>query len=709
MCTVHVNETVELPPRTESVLPASVRFVFDPGITGIVEPNRSLSERYHVCAATTLVTLDEDMNLPVRLLNPTSAPITLYKDTVVGRFTSLGEKEIAVIDKQAFLSTSEVPKDTCRDPAKEVDLSQTDLTQDQKDQLKSLLSEFRDVFAFSNYELGKTDLIQHHIETEGPPIKQRPYRVSEKQRQCIEKHVNDMLERNIISESLSPWSSPVVLVPKGNSGETRFCVDYRKLNKVTKRDSFPLPLIESTLDALGGSQYFTTLDLLSGYWQIEVNQESKEKTAFTTFGGLYEFNVLPFGLTNAPSSFQRLMESVLRGLNYKIALCYIDDILIFSRSFTEHLEHIREVFLRLRSANLRLKPSKCDFATKSVKFLGHVITRDGISPNPEKISAVKNFPIPKCAKEVRSFLGLANYYRRFVNSFAKIAAPLNALLCKDKKFSWSEQCQLAFDTLKTALCESPILAYPDFSLPFSLHTDASDYAVGYVLSQKQNGLERVIAYAGRNLTPAEKNYSVTEKEGVALISGIQRFKPYLHGRKFTVYTDHSALKYLFTNKNPQGRLARWNLILQEYDLEIVYKQGIKNGNADALSRRSYDINVLDFPSITLNRVVKCQQQDPEVNELLQFLYDGTLPSDDKRARRILLEEENYFISEEGLLCYLPLTSTRTQKENSPRLVVPQSLKYEILVHCHDSPLAGLLRFQKTYDKIKLRYLLAEYV
>ena len=311
MCTVHVNETVELPPRTESVLPASVRFVFDQGITGIVESNRSLWERYHVCAATTLVTLDEDMNLPVRLLNPISAPITLYKDTIVGRFTLLGEKEIAEIDKQPFLSTSEVPKDTCRDPAKEVDLSQTDLTQDQKDQLKSVLPEFRDVFAFSNYELGKTDLIQHHIETEGPPIKQRPYRVSEKQRQCIEKHVTDMLERNIISESLSPWSSPVVLVPKGNSGETRFCVDYRKLNKVTKRDSFPLPLIESTLDALGGSQCFTTLDLLSGYWQIEVNQESKEKTAFTTFGGLYEFNVLPFGLTNAPSSFQRLMESVL--------------------------------------------------------------------------------------------------------------------------------------------------------------------------------------------------------------------------------------------------------------------------------------------------------------------------------------------------------------------------------------------------------------
>jgi hypothetical protein len=427
-------------------------------------------------------------------------------------------------------------------------------TADQTSQLHNFSVDNVDIFSQGTHDLGRTSIVKHQIFTDGsPPIRQRPYRTAPTQRENITGHIQSMLEDDIIEPSASPWASPVVLVKK-KDGSTRFCVDYRKLNAVTKKDSYPLPHIQESLDLLGQTQYFTTLDLFSGYWQVEMDESSKEFTAFTTYYGLYEFKVLPFGLCNAPSTFQRLMENVLRGLNWKVCPIYIDDIIIFS--FEEHLAHLDLVFSRLREANIKLKATKCHFAFSKVKYLGHIVSREGIQPDPDKISAVKDFPVPKKVKDVRSFLGLANYYRCFIKDFSKIAKPLTQLLRKNVKFQWTEACQTAFDILKSALVSAPILCYPDFTKPFDLYVDASLDGLGMTLGQIQNDREVVIAYAGRSLNSAELSYSATEKEALAVIDGIKIFQPYLHGHKFTVHTDHNALKWLMSVKDVTGRLAR---------------------------------------------------------------------------------------------------------------------------------------------------------
>ena len=462
------------------------------------------------------------------------------------------------------------------------------LTEEQQVKFNILMNKYKDIFAEETNQLGRTNMVKHRIEVEEniEPIKQKYYKTGLKEDEFIQEEIERLLKEGIIQKSKSAWTSPVVLVKK-KDGKIRFCVDYRKLNNVTKKDAYPIPRIDEMLEALGGAKWFTTLDLASGYWQVEMDSESKDKTAFVTKHGTYEFNVMPFGLTNAPATFQRLMNEILEGTLGKGIIVYLDDINIYSKTFEEHLEKLEEVLKRLKIAGLKIKLSKCHFIKEELTFLGHVVNKEGILPDPEKIEKVKNFPRPKTVKDIRSFLGLASYYRKFIGGFSEIAKPMNELVKKDVPFKWEEHQEEAFRKLKKKLIKQPILRYSDFNKTFYLMTDGSAKGLGAVLAQKdEEGRDYVIAYASTSLTGSQPNYSATDLKLLAVVWAIEHFRHYLVYRHFVVLTDHSATQYLKKNpiKEIKGRLARWMLRLQPYNFTIEHRTGKKNANADVLSR-----------------------------------------------------------------------------------------------------------------------------
>ena len=422
----------------------------------------------------------------------------------------------------------------------------------QQQQLNKLFREFNDVFSQGEDDLGSTPLLRHGIETNGPPLRQ-PYR---RQNPAVRREmaqVQQMLTSNVIRPSNSPWASPVVMVRK-KDGSLRFCVDFRQLNAATVKDAHPLPRIDDLLDALHGAKWFSTLDLKSGYWQVPITEQDKAKTAFRTSSGqLLEFNQVPFGLCNAPATFSRLMDRVLAGLHWETCLFYLDDIIVFSSTWEEHLAQLRQVFERLRHASLKLGADKCTFAAKEVSYLGHRVTEEGLLPDSSLLAAIREIPPPKTATEVRSFLGLAGYYRRYVKNFAAIAAPLHALTRKDAVFHWSEECQTAFDQLKTLLTTSPITAFPDFSQAIRLYTDASTAGLGAILAQVWDGKERIICCASRALNQAEKSNPATKLECLAIVWAVAKFRPYLMAMPFEVFTDHYVRGLLSSTAG----LQRW--------------------------------------------------------------------------------------------------------------------------------------------------------
>ena len=359
-----------------------------------------------------------------------------------------------------------------------------------------------------------------------------------------------METQGIVQPSSSPWASPVVLVPK-KDGSLRFCVDYRKLNSLTRKDVYPLPRVDDILTALGEAQYFTSLDLASGYWQIGFSEDARQKSAFVTYNGLLEFLRMPFGLCNAPATLQRLMQRVLSGLEYKCCFVYLDDVLVASKTFQDHLAHLKEVFSRLRSAQLRLKPKKCDLLRDQVHFLGYIVSAAGIEPDPAKTDKIDEFSTLKDATSVRCFLGSASYYRRFVPNFSVIAAPLSKLTKKNAQFEWSKDCEVSFKRLKHALMTAPVLAYPRFGPgnTFILETDASTLGLGAAQPQ-QDGSIHPVAYASRSLDKHEKNYGISELETLGLVWAVRYYRPFLLGHTCCLHRScclsvHSELKETF--------------------------------------------------------------------------------------------------------------------------------------------------------------------
>ena len=463
------------------------------------------------------------------------------------------------------------------------------LNNEEKDSMVELITKYPAIFHIEGDDLTSTSIVNHEIHTKSNvPTVSKIYRYPHSFKEIVQESINDLLSQKIIKPSASPWNSPVWVVPKklDASGKRKFrlVIDYRKLNEATIGDSYPLPNITDILDQLGHSKYFSTLDLASGYHQIDMHPSDAEKTAFSVPFGHYEFNRMPFGLKNAPATFQRLMNNVLTGLQGNRCFVYLDDIVIFADTLENHNKKLTEIFDRLQKFNLKLKPEKCEFLRKEVIYLGHKISENGAEPDEGKIEAVKNFPVPKNIKDIKSFLGLTGYYRKFIDKFSDKALPLTSLLKKCAIFRWDEEQQKSFNILKSCLINQPILQFPDFSKPFNITTDASNYAIGAVLSQGQPPSDLPIAYASRCLNSHEINYSTIEKESLAVVWAVKHFRPYVYGKKFRIFTDHQPLVWLFNVKDPNSRLVRWRLMLEEYDYEIIYKPGRVNSNADALSR-----------------------------------------------------------------------------------------------------------------------------
>jgi RNase H-like domain found in reverse transcriptase/Reverse transcriptase (RNA-dependent DNA polymerase)/Ty3 transposon capsid-like protein/Integrase zinc binding domain/Chromo (CHRromatin Organisation MOdifier) domain/gag-polyprotein putative aspartyl protease len=457
------------------------------------------------------------------------------------------------------------------------------LTHDEKKRLELFLEDNKEIFAKEISNLGTCNVTKHKISLiDESPIYVHPYRRSIKEKKDIKEEVEKMLAAGIIRPSKSPWSFPIVLVPK-RDGTKRFCIDYRKLNTVSKHDNFPMPRMDDILDRFQGSLWFSKLDLKSGYWQIALEEDSIEKTAFSTTDGHYEFVKLPFGIRNAPAEFSRIMCILLGGLDF--VEIYLDDMTIHSKNLEDHMKHLEIVFSKLKEANLKLNITKCTFALRSIELLGHIVGNNRVKMDPKKTEAIQNLQVPHTIKEVQTFLGITGYYRKFVKGYADIAAPLFSLLKKESVWNWNSDSQEAFEKLKKNLMEYPILRIPNLSKKFQIYTDASGLALGAILSQKDdNGEEYVCCYSSRLLHGAELHYGISEKECLAVVWAIRLYHPYLHGERFEVITDHSALKWLMNIEDPTGRLARWSIYLQAYDFEIIHRKGSSHGNVDALSR-----------------------------------------------------------------------------------------------------------------------------
>ena len=463
------------------------------------------------------------------------------------------------------------------------------LSNDQKEIADDVISRLKAISYESKGELGRTKLVSHKIDTgDSPPIRQRCYRLSPEKQEALSKEVDQMLALKVIEKCESPWLSPVLITPK-KDGDWRFCVDSRKLNSVTRKDAYRLPFINEILDNLKDAKFLSSIDIAKAFWEIPLNEPDRDKTAFYVPGrGMYRFTVMPFGLTNAPATQQRLMDTLFTPEFENKVFCYVDDIIIISSNFEEHIKLLLKVLEKLSFANLTINFGKSQFFKNELKYLGYIVNKDGLHADPDKIRAILDYPPPTSKKQIRQFHGMCSWFRRFIPNFSSVVAPFNKLASSGKKapkFQWTTEANESFLKLKSLLVSTPVLASPDFNLPFAVHCDASNYGIGAMLTQVHNNEESVIAYMSKSLNSLERNYSATERETFAVISALEHWRCYLdNGNQFTVYTDHAALKWFLNLSNPSGRLARWALRLSCFNFILKHKKGKDNVVPDYLSR-----------------------------------------------------------------------------------------------------------------------------
>ena len=562
----------------------------------------------------------------------------------------------------------------------------------QNSMLQNLLGEFSDVLTD---RIGCTNIVKCNLVVNSKPIAQKPYPVSPFKKALIRDKVKQLLELGFIRSSKSEWASPVNIRKQGE--DYRFCLDYRKLNNATKSDPYPIPRMDTLLSKLGNASFISKLDLRKGYWQVEMEESSIPYTAFICDEGKYEFLRMPFGLKTAPSIFQRFANQLLGEARGVFADAYLDDIIIYSCSWDDHLQHIRYVLERLREAKITLNVGKCEFGKTSIKYLGFVITTNGVEVDRDKTSPIDEYPVPKTAREVKRFLGLAGWYRHFIKDFSNIVAPLNKLLSRSAKFKWEEVHSRAFQNLKAAISSTTALAFPDFNKSFTLRTDSSDVGLGAVLSQ--TGLdnnEQPIAFASRLLTKTEQSYHATEKECLAIVWALKKFEPYLDGQQFLLETDNRALTWLHSMKDASSKFMRWAMKIQDFQPTIRHRPGKLNVVADALSRAP----VGDAEEEEIKEVM-----DPPTNVLLTMASSLSTcitleqlkqeQSVDAETQALISNLPNSFIVENNLLY-------RVNKFGSKLPFIPISLRASILSYFHDSPHSGHFGFRKTLKRLTSR-------
>lgn len=534
----------------------------------------------------------------LKFINTTDANVFISNKSFKPQFDSLKnytiQKEVVPIQKNEGRLSAILDK-----------IDAKSIPQYIRNELEIVLAQYTDLFCINEDMITVNNFYEQSIQLKDNVPSYIPnYKKIHAHGDEIKTQIDKLLKNDIIENSVSAYNSPILLVPKKSEDKNkkwRLVVDFRQLNKKIMPDKFPLPRIDSILDQLGRAKYFSTLDLMSGFHQIPLQEESRKYTAFSTDSGHFQFKRLPFGLNISPNSFQRMITIAMAGLTPECAFVYIDDIIITGCTVKHHIDNLMNVFNRLRQYNLKLNPEKCSFFKNEVTYLGHKITDKGIYPDETKYNIIKNYPVPKTADEVRRFIAFCNYYRKFVRNFAHLANPLNKLLRKGVNFNWTPQCQYAFDALRNNLMSPTILKYPDFSREFIITTDASDTACGAILSQITDGADLPVAFASKSFTKGERSKPTIEKELAAIHWAVDYYKPYVYGRKFKIRTDHRPLVYLFNMKNPTSKLTRMRLDLEEFDFEVEFLSGKANVGADALSRITINSDQLKATTITSDK------------------------------------------------------------------------------------------------------------
>lgn len=714
---VCATEDYTIPPRSEAIIGAETVQKGDAAIgVAIVLDDEEYRNDRKFATANSLVQIDGHGLLVCAVVNTSTTPVQVKKGEILGRIEAVDEKLLSKpkLDDEARAHAFSAEKEF---NPNDIKLGRN-LTKHQRQLVHTLLSQYADVFQENLKTPGQLRVPSLTIDlVPGATMKPvRNFRKSEKEHDQIKTMMEDKVKKGVAERSNSMFAAPTMMVPK-KDGRLRMVVDLRGLNAITVPVVQSMPRPDDMFAAVRGSAYFSLADATWGYWQMDLAADDRPKAAYSTREGIFQPTTMDFGMRNAPAIWQRAMNMIFDGLLWERCLIYMDDLLVYSRTFEQHMENLEQCLIRCRQHNLKLRPTKCLFFQEKIPFLGHQVSGDGVEMDAKKVQAIVDIPPPETATKLHSFVCMAQYYREFLRDFANIVRPLRELVVAPT-YKWESIHQDAFQKVKELLLQNVVLAHPYPDKPFILECDASDYGLGYILAQRgADNRVRVIAFGSRALTPTERNYSATERECLAVVEGVKKYHIYLHGNKFSVVTDHKALQWLMNHKDPTSKLMRWALRLQEYQFEIQHRTGRQNANVDALSRlvdavpRATMESIFQVNAATLTTtqdksedVAQAQWRDKELKLIKTYLESRVLPKDPTKSRTIVAQAQHMELIDDVLYHLWWPRNKRYWDGTRAQVAIPEAWREKVLQECHDSSLTGgHLGFTKTHLKLRDRY------